>query len=87
MLTGGEKRFCDYKADRSGSFFTHLFDAIFAADPDNQASLARGFPQEVLAVQRFQNDIGGTYWERLQKEYSGQNAQQEGESHGNREST
>ena len=38
-----------------GNFQSKLFDAIYAADPDNQRRLALGYPNEVDAVQHWQS--------------------------------
>ncbi len=44
-----------------------LFRCIMAADQSNQAKLAKGFPEYVEVVYRYQNESG--YWEDLQNRW------------------
>lgn len=63
----GEQRLMDFLNDLSGSFFHALFNAAFKADMSNFAKLEKGFPEEMQAVYRYQNEEG--YYEKLKKEY------------------
>ncbi len=66
-LNEGERHLYEFQNGMSGSFFDNLFHAIFKADMTNVAKLALGFPEEVKAVKRFQNEDG--YWDKVQKAY------------------
>jgi hypothetical protein len=66
-MTNGERDLCFFKKNMLGGFKTALFEAIFRADSRNKIKLSLGFPEEVLAVQKFQNEAG--YWENLIKEF------------------
>lgn len=66
-MNAGERRLCDYFANRSGSFFKKFFDAAFNADTENLVRLMAGFPEEAVAVKRYQQEEG--YWPRLEAEY------------------
>jgi hypothetical protein len=67
-MTEAETRLCDWQYDRSGSFFTALYELMGMADGDNLARLARGFPDDVAAFLRFRNE--NEYWQTLEKEYN-----------------
>lgn len=66
-MTEGEKHLCEFEYEMSGSFYTHLFNAIMKADGYNMTRLSLAFPEEVQAVNRFRNEDG--YWEKLQMEF------------------
>ena len=66
-ITNAEREFMFYKIGTAGSFHTALIETIMKADMFNQAKLARGFPDDVQVVQRFQNEPG--YWEGLQERW------------------
>lgn len=66
-MNPGEEKLCDWKHDRSGSFYKALFELIAKADGFNQARLYLGFPEEVKAFQRYHNEEG--YWQKLDVEY------------------
>jgi len=66
-MNEGEKRLCEFEYEMSGSFYTHLFNAIMKADGHNMTRLSLAFPEEVQAVNRFRNEDG--YWEKLQMEF------------------
>jgi len=70
MLNEGEKRLFEFMNNMSGSFYNHLFQAMFKADRTNLSKLELSFPEEVKAVKRYQNENG--YWDKLQKEYKKQ---------------
>ena len=65
-MTEGEERLYYWATGRSGSFYTALFDMIGKADDVNKMKLAKGFPEEVAAFKRYQEEPGG--WEAIQKE-------------------
>lgn len=67
LLNDGEKLLYEFKNSMTGSFFTHLFNALFVADTHNFARLAMGFPEEANAVKCFMTEPG--YWEKLEKRY------------------
>jgi hypothetical protein len=67
-MTEAEKRLCDHFSGRNGSFFKALFDAMLVADSRNLARLARGFPEEARAVERYQKEEA--YWPALEAEYN-----------------
>jgi hypothetical protein len=62
-VSWAEMDFCFYKLKRAGSFATSLIDTIFKADDDNRASLAKGFPELVEVINRFNREKG--YWADL----------------------
>lgn len=53
---------------RNGSFTTSLINTITIADQNNQYNLAKGFPEMVDVVQRYQTELG--YWESLRERLS-----------------
>jgi hypothetical protein len=58
QFTRAEKQLleCQYpQLCHPGNFTLKLFEAIYAADADNQRLLARGFPDQVDAVQHWQH--------------------------------
>ena len=63
----GERKLCEFKNGLSGSFYQNLFTTIFCADVSNRYRLAEGFPEEVEAVRRYNNETG--YWQNLEKEF------------------
>lgn len=67
MLNQGEKHLYEFIHEMSGSFMVYLINAIFKADHGNKQKLALGFPEEVEAVTRFQNDPG--YSDHIENEY------------------
>jgi hypothetical protein len=68
-MNEGEKKLMFYRRGMEGSFYTALFDAIYKADNQNKERLRKGFPEEVDAVFRVQNEPG--YAENLEKEFNG----------------
>ena len=63
-LTRTEQFVYDWQYDLHGDCFAgNLAKLIAKGDLHNQAKLARGFPDEVEAIQRFQTEAG--YWERI----------------------
>ena len=67
MLNDGEKHLYEYNHGMAGGFMSLLFDAIFKADPFNKAKLALGFPEEVEAVRKWQNQTG--YHDYIERNY------------------
>ena len=59
-----ERRLCDWQYQRSGSFFTKLFDAMTKADNINLGRLGEGFPEEVAAFRRFRDEKD--YWSGIE---------------------
>lgn len=53
-----EELFVHYKQGMTGSGFTALFDCIFKLDGKNRAKMAKGFPEEVLVCNRYNNERG-----------------------------
>lgn len=66
-ITEAEQKFIHFQQGVAGSFLESLFRCIFAADVFNQAKIAKGFPEFVEVVQRYQNEPG--YWEDLQNRW------------------
>jgi hypothetical protein len=69
-LTTGEFNFCQFQLGQTGSFYTSLFKTILKSDENNRLKLMHGFPEEVAAVERFQNEMG--YWQDLQHRFNRQ---------------
>jgi hypothetical protein len=67
-LTKGERFIWDWQHDRSGSFMALLGSAIAKADVGNRHKLSLGFPDEVEAMNRFQNEEG--WWTEVEKKVS-----------------
>ena len=67
-ITREELDFCYYKRGNAGGFKTKLIEAIFAADDNNRAKLAQGFPELVEVVNRYGNERG--YWNDLQERFA-----------------
>ncbi len=66
-MNDGERKLVEFQLGMSGSFYTYLFKAMFKADSVNTIRLAKGFPEEVEAVRRYQNEDG--YWDKVWAEY------------------
>ena len=67
-VTEAESIFCMYKLGMEGSGMTALINAIFALDTNNRAKLAKGFPELVEVVNKYNFEIG--YWEDLLKRWN-----------------
>ena len=52
-MTAAEDRFRYYMKGQCGRFYACLFQAIFAADAQNTAKLAKAFPEEVECVRAY----------------------------------
>lgn len=66
-LNEGEKRLIEFMFQISGGFYTDFFKCAMKADTFNKAKLAKGFPEEIEALKRYQNEIG--YWDEIQEIY------------------
>lgn len=66
-MNRGERKFCEWKHNKSDSFYNALFETIFKADSININRLAEGFPEEVWAVKKYKAEPG--YWSKLKKEW------------------
>jgi len=66
-LSHAELKLCEYQYNMGGSFYKHLFEAIYRADDGNLERLERGFPEEVQAYKNYSRTAG--YWTRLQIEF------------------
>jgi hypothetical protein len=66
-FTTAERRLCDWQYERSGSFFTKLFDAMSKADNTNLNRLGEGFPDEVEAFKRYRDERG--WWQGMEKRW------------------
>lgn len=62
-LNEAERFVFEWQKGMLGSFKTALADTICLADLGNQAKIAQGFPDEVLGIQKFQNEAG--WWENV----------------------
>jgi hypothetical protein len=63
LISSAEEKFCLFKLDLGGSFMASLINTIFKADMVNRSKIAKGFPEIVDVVNRFNNENG--YWEDL----------------------
>lgn len=64
VFTEAERKFLDFQNGLSGSFYKSLVRTIMTADEGNQSLLAKGFPELVEVVRRFQKEEG--YWQQLE---------------------
>lgn len=67
-LTDAEMTFCLFKLGLEGSGMTALIKAIFALDTDNRAKVAKGFPELVEVVNRYNFETG--YWKDLAERWN-----------------
>ncbi len=67
-ISWAEDKFCMYKLELTGGFFTALFQAAFSADSENKAKLAKGFPEIVNVIDRYRTEKG--YWTDLQTRWN-----------------
>lgn len=63
-LTKGEIFILKWQYRLHGDFFTALSTAMCRADDHNRARLAKGFPDEVEAFDKFGNEDG--WWQEVQ---------------------
>jgi hypothetical protein len=68
FVTEAEREFCFFKLGLSGSFMTSLIDTAFKADIHNQYKLAKGFPELMEVVMKYQTERG--YWQDLVKRFN-----------------
>lgn len=71
-LTDAEKTFCLFKLGLEGSGMTALIKAIFALDTDSRAKVAKGFPDLVEVVNKYNFETG--YWQDLAKRWNSESA-------------
>ena len=64
-LTKGENFIVEWQYRMLGDFGTALANAIMLADIHNKAKLAKGFPDEVEAYNKYSTENG--WWQKLQK--------------------
>lgn len=73
MVTNAEREFCFFKLGLAGSFMDSLINTAYKADIHNQYNLAKGFPEIMDVVMKYQREKG--YWadlvERWNKEFPG----------------
>ncbi len=62
-LSKGERFVFEWQKGMSGSFMSGLAELICKGDLGNQAQLAKAFPDEVEAIQKYQNEPG--WWEAV----------------------
>ena len=67
-VTEAEQIFCMYKLGKEGSGMTALINAIFALDTDNRAKLAKGYPELVEVVNKYNFETD--YWEDLTERWN-----------------
>lgn len=68
MVTEAEREFCFFKLGLSGSFMESLINTAFKADINNQYKLAKGFPELMDVVMRYQTERG--YWQDVVKRWN-----------------
>ena len=68
MLTDAEREFCFFKLGLAGSFMESLIETAFKADIHNQYKLAKGFPELMEVVMKYQTERG--YWQALAKRFN-----------------
>ena len=66
-FTRGQMFVLGWQYQFAGSFMKALAEAMVKADVYNMAQLGRGFPEEVAAMNAYQNIDG--WWLNLQKRY------------------
>ncbi len=68
LISEYEEKFMHYKLGTCGSGYTALIKCIFALDMPNRLKMAKGFPELVEVVNRYNNERG--YWEDLVSRYN-----------------
>jgi rhamnogalacturonyl hydrolase YesR len=63
LISDAEENFCFYKLGMAGSGMSALIEAIFKLDMPNRFKMAKGFPELVEVVNRYNNETG--YWRDL----------------------
>jgi len=58
-----------WKVGMYGNFFALLWGAMTKADPTNLAKIAKGFPKEVAALERFHTENG--WWDKIEAKTRG----------------
>lgn len=67
-ISEAEEKFMHFKLGTSGSGYTALIKCIFALDTPNRLKMAKGFPELVDVVNRYNFERG--YWEDLVTRYN-----------------
>lgn len=70
-VSPAENLFMEFKQGWTGSGYTALINCIFALDTTNRQKMAKGFPELVEVVNRFNNERG--YWPDLVARYNEEN--------------
>lgn len=64
-LTKGEQFIVEWQYRTLGSFQTSLAETMCRADDNNLNKLAKGFPEEVEAYQKYTKEVG--WWENVRE--------------------
>lgn len=67
-ITEAEEKFMHFKLGVAGSGYTALIKCIFALDMPNRTKMAKGFPELVDVVNRYNFETG--YWADLVDRYN-----------------
>lgn len=67
-ITEAEEKFMHFKLGICGSGYTALIKCIFALDTPNRLKMAKGFPEIVDVVNRYNFENG--YWQDLIARYN-----------------
>lgn len=67
-LSEAEELFMHFKLGQAGSGFTALINCIFVMDTPNRQKIAKGYPELVDVVNRYNNECG--YWKDLVNRYN-----------------
>lgn len=70
-ISHAESLFMEFKQGYTGSGYTALINCIFALDTPNRQKMAKGFPELVEVVNRYNNERG--YWKDLVARYNEEN--------------
>jgi len=71
LVSHAENLFMEFKQGWTGSGYTALIKCIFALDTPNRQKMAKGFPELVEVVNRYNNERG--YWSDLVSRYNQEN--------------
>lgn len=63
QVTKGEKHFYSFMTGNADKFYDSLFNTILTATAKQKKMLGKAFPEEVAAVEFYQNVEG--YWKQL----------------------
>lgn len=73
-ISAAENLFVEFKRGWTGSGYTALINCIFALDTPHREKMAKGFPELVNVVNRYNNERG--YWKDLIARYNEENGTQ-----------